>query len=259
MAGAYDILGLPSGATRDELEAAYAARRAEYAVERFADLPDEFRQLAAQRVADLEAAYRDLRATLAAPVRLDPEAERRRGWETGAALLVLLLLALSVPLLRGNAVPSRTVAATGAEAAVLSSSLAPDFTAQSLDGTSVNLAQFKGQVVLLNFWATWCPPCVRETPRLVRVAEQYRGKGLVVLGINTTYQDDEAKVRQFVRDQAISYAVLLDREGAVGKKYPARLMPTTYLIDPEGRIVSTKVGEVDEAALKEQVEALLPK
>jgi peroxiredoxin len=78
-----------------------------------------------------------------------------------------------------------------------------------------------------------------------------------VLGVNTTYQDDAEKVRRFVADQRIAYPVLLDPEGQIGEKYPARLMPTTYLLDRDGRIVHTKVGEVEAAALSKQIEALL--
>jgi peroxiredoxin len=257
MATAYDILGIRPEATREELEAAYAAKRAEYAAERHATLPDELQQLAAQRRAEITDAYQELRSALAAPPRLGPEAQRRRDRETIVVLLMLLLLALTVPLLRGIAVPARTVTATGAEAAALTSDVAPNFRLQTLDGQTVSLSDFKGKVVLINFWATWCPPCVRETPRLVRVAETYKNQGLVMLGINTTFQDDPVKVRQFARGQGISYPVLLDPEGAASEKYSSRLMPTTYLIDRNGKIVHTKVGEVDEATLTEQVKVVL--
>jgi peroxiredoxin len=257
MATAYDILGIRPDASREELEAAYAARRAEYATERHAGLPAELQELAARRRSVIASAYQELRAALASPTRLAPEIERRRDRETLIAVLLLVLLALPVPLLRGVGVPPRTAVATGAEVAALTSELAPDFTAPDLDGNPVTLSDFEGQVVLINFWATWCPPCVRETPRLVRIADTYRDQGLVVLGVNTTYQDDPAKVRQFVGDQRMGYPVLLDTDGAVGAKYPARLMPTTYLIDRQGRIVHTKVGEVDEATLAEQVRQAL--
>lgn len=257
MASAYDILGIGPEATREELEAAYALKRTEYAVERVSTLPEEFQRLAAQRRAEITAAYQELRSALAAPLSLDPQAERRRDRETIVVLLMLVLLALTVPLLRGVAVPARTVTATGAEAATVTSGIAPDFTVQTLDGQTVSLSDFKGQVVLINFWATWCPPCVRETPRLVRVAETYKDEGLVVLGINTTYQDEPSKVQQFARDYDVPYPILLDTEGVVGEKYPSRLMPTTYLIDRDGRIVHTKVGEVDEATLTEQIKAVL--
>jgi cytochrome c biogenesis protein CcmG/thiol:disulfide interchange protein DsbE len=170
---------------------------------------------------------------------------------------VLVVLALVVPLLRGIAVPQRTVTAIGADAATLNMNPAPDFTLEAADGRQVSLSDFKGQVVLLNLWATWCPPCVRETPRLVRVYDKYRDQGFVILAINTTYQDDRAKVAQFVRDQRVSYLVLLDVNGEFGQKYGARLLPTSYLVDRSGKIVMTKVGEVDEAQLEEQVQALL--
>ena len=257
MDSAYELLGIGRDATRPELDAAYAARKAEYDPVRLGDLPEEFVALAAQRRAALDAAYRDLRPAVAAPLHLAPAVERRRDRETLAALLVLVMLALAVLLLRNVAVPERTVSVVGAEAAALGSEVAPDFALQTLDGKAVRLSDYKGQVVLINFWATWCPPCVREIPRLVRVSETYRDQGLVVLGINTTFQDDRGKVAQFVRDQGISYPVLLDETGEVGQIYPARLMPTTYLIDRSGRIVHTKVGEVDEATLSEQVLALL--
>ncbi len=257
MTNAYELLGIGTDATREELAAAYAGKRAEYAAKRHANLPDDLQQLAAERRAAFADAYRQLRSALAAPPRLAPGAERRRDRETIAAVLVLLLLALSVPLLRGIAVPERTAVAEGAEAAALTSQIAPDFTLQTLDGASVTLSSLRGKVVLINFWATWCPPCVREIPRLVRVAETYQDQGLVVLGVNTTYQDDPAKVRQFAHDNGISYPVLLDAEGVASEKYPARLMPTTYLIDRSGKIVQNKVGEVDEATLNEQVHALL--
>jgi len=82
-------------------------------------------------------------------------------------------------------------------------------------------------------------------------------QGVVVLGVNTTFEDDLEKVKQFVRDQGVGYAVLLDPDGVVAEKYPARLMPTTYVIDPNGKIIHTKVGEVDEATLTEQIAAIL--
>lgn len=257
MLTAYDMLGIGPNATRHDLDAAYAEKQAQYAAERSAHLPPEFQQLAAQRRTELATAYHALRPALAAPPRLAPAAERRRDRETMIAVVVLLLLALSVPLLGGISVPERTAVAEGADAAALTSDVAPDFTLPTVDGQPVSLSDFKGKVVVLNVWATWCPLCVREIPRLVRVSETYKDQGLVVLGVNTTYQDDVAKVEQFARDQGISYPVLLDTAGDVGQKYPARLMPTTYLIDRNGKIVHTKVGEVDEATLNEQVQGLL--
>lgn len=257
MATARELLGVGPQATRHELDAAYAAKRAAYDVERAAELGEEFVAVAEQRQAEFATAYRSLRTGIAAPVELTPAHLRRRDRETIAALAVFVALALLVLLLRNVAVPERTVSAQGADAAALASKPAPNFTLESLDGREISLADLKGKVVLLNFWATWCPPCVREIPRLVRVADKYRDQGLVVLGVNTTFQDDQAKVTQFVREQGITYPILLDVTGEVGQKYTSRLMPTTYIIDQAGKIVHTKVGEVDEQTLEEQVLALL--
>ena len=257
MTTTYDLLGITPAATREDLEAAYAARRAAYDPARVAGLGEEFVRITTQRRAELTAASQSLRTALAAPPRLTPEAERRRDRETVSALVVFALIALSVLLLRNVAVPPRTVAVTGADAAALTAQMAPDFQLEALDGGQVRLSDFKGRVVLVNIWATWCPPCVRETPRLVRIYDRYRDQGFVILGVNTTYQDDRAKVAAFARDQRITYPVLLDTEGAVGQTYASRLMPTSFLIDRDGKIVSVRVGEVDEAQLDEQVAALL--
>jgi cytochrome c biogenesis protein CcmG, thiol:disulfide interchange protein DsbE len=203
------------------------------------------------------AAYNRLRPALAAPARLSPAIERRRDRETLLAALLLVAVALLVPSLRTIAVPVRTVSPEGAAAAVLQAEVAPDFTLPATDGSQVRLADYQGQVVLINLWATWCPPCVRETPRLVRLYERYREDGFVLLGVNTTFQDDHAKVMQFVRDQAVSYPVLLDTQDTFGTTYRARVLPTSYLIDRQGKIVQIRVGEIDEAQLDEQIAALL--
>lgn len=257
MATAYDMLEIGPNASRAELDAAYAAKAAVYAAERHADLPDEIQQLAALRRAQITEAYQSLRAALAAPVRLTPAAERRRDRETILALLVLVAIALLMPLFRNVAAPTRSVQASGAETTQLTSEVAPPFTLKTIDGKQVSLADYKGQVVLLNLWATWCPSCVRETPRLVRLHEKYTAQGFAVLGINTTYQDEQAKIEQFVRDQRVSYPILLDTEDKFGSAYRARLLPTSYLISRSGKIVQVRVGEIDEAQLEEQITALL--
>lgn len=255
MATAYEVSGISADATHEELGAADTAKRTVHDLT--ADLGEGSVRRAAQRHAELAAAGASLRPALAAPPRLGPATERQRDRETAWALIVFVMIALLVPLLRGVAVPQRTVVATGADVAAVTTERAPDFQLEALDGSRVSLSDFKGRVVLINVWATWCPPCVREIPRLVRISTQYRGQGLVVLGVNTTYQDDRAKVATFVQEQGISYPVLLDSNNAIGQAYGARLLPTSYLIDHDGTIVHLRIGEVDEVQLREQVLALL--
>lgn len=254
---AYELFGLGPDATRAELDAAYAARRAAYDPARIAGMDEQMVQLAMRRRQELAMAYASLRPALAAPPRLDPATERKRDRQVILALVVLVFIALSVPLLRNVAVPNRSVMAEGADVAALTAKPAPDFQLESLDGTLVNLTDYRGQVVLINIWATWCPPCVREIPRLQRLFDRYQAQGFVLLGVNTTFQDERAEVAQFVRDQGITYPVLLDVDGEVGQAYGSRLIPSSYLIDQNGKIVHALVGEVSEAQLSEQIARLL--
>lgn len=257
MINAYELLGVGPRVNRDELDAAYAAKRATYAPEKVAGLGNEFERIAATRRAELEAAYRSLRVAVTAPERLAPEVERRRDWQTILALLLFLAFGLGLIGLRDIGQPQRTVSVEGADVAAKAAQVAPDFTMPALDGGEIRLADYKGKVVLINIWATWCPPCVREIPRLQRTYEQYNAQGFVLIGMNTTFQDDKAKVETFVRDQGMTYPIALDIDGKGAEDYAGRLMPTSYLIDQNGKIVSVTVGEVDEAKLKEQVAVLL--
>ena len=257
MATAYELLGIRVDATRSDLEAAYRAKRASYDPDQVADLGEEFVRLAAQRRAELTIAYNDLRSALAAPLALAPAKERQRDRETLVAIVVFVVIALSIPLLRGIAVPVQVVRATGPNVAALQSKPAPPFRLPQLGGGEVSLADLKGKVVLINLWATWCPSCVRETPRLVRLAEQYQADGLVVLGVNTTFQDDRAEVEKFVRDYKVTYPVLIDLQDDFRDGYTAQLLPTSYLIDREGNIVQIKVGEIDETQLEAKIREVL--
>lgn len=185
------------------------------------------------------------------------QVERRRDWETIMVIMGCLLLIGLVVGFWDVAVPPRTATPQVADGGELIHQVAPDFALTNLNGTMVRLADFKGKVVLINVWATWCPPCVRETPRLVRLADEYTAHGLVVLGVNATYQDTEADVRAFVAQQQMSYPVLLDPDNVVGLRYPTRLMPSTFLVDRAGLIRAVRVGEIDEQQLMEQISMLL--
>ncbi|MBU6430528.1 MAG: redoxin domain-containing protein, partial [Cyanobacteria bacterium REEB65] len=124
---------------------------------------------------------------------------------------------------------------------------APAFTLHDLKGHAVSLADFKGRVVLLNFWATWCPPCRFEIPAIVRVYNRFRSKGLVVLGVSM--DDDPAKtVPGFLADfkkakhVAIDYPILQGDDDVASLYGGIRGIPTTFLIDRQGRIAGRHVG-----------------
>lgn len=121
-------------------------------------------------------------------------------------------------------------------------SRAPDFTARSLDGEPVSLESFRGRVVLLNIWATWCAPCVWEMPALERLYRELGSDDFVVVAVNVDAAgaagigSSSAKVRAFVRERGLTFPVLLDPEGTVQQLYQVVGLPTSLLIDRDGRI-----------------------
>ena len=119
-------------------------------------------------------------------------------------------------------------------------SIAPDFTLQDSDHT-VTLSQFRGQVVLLNFWATWCAPCQVEMPWLADLGRQYRSRGLEIIGLSVD-EDDRNAVARFVSERHIDYPILL-KDRAVADAYGGvRYLPQTFLIGRDGRIISRAFG-----------------
>lgn len=123
-------------------------------------------------------------------------------------------------------------------------SQAPDFTLKDLKGQNVSLSQFKGKVVLLDFWASWCPPCQASTPFLVEMHKKYGSKGLVVLSINR--KEDPATVEAYVKKHGIENPVLLDDADAAKNLYPSQGIPTFVLIGRDGKILWKQIGYGDE-------------
>ena len=117
---------------------------------------------------------------------------------------------------------------------------APDFELEFLDGERRALSEFRGNVVFLNFWATWCPPCRQEMPSMQALHERYAESGLAVLAVDL--QEADATVRKFVDDFHLSFSILLDTEGRIGGMYGVRSIPTTYIIDRKGMVLAGAVG-----------------
>jgi peroxiredoxin len=137
---------------------------------------------------------------------------------------------------------------------------ATEFSLRDIDGKTVRLSDYRGSVVVVNFWATWCTPCHAEMPHLDRLYKQYRDQGFVVLSIAMDGPETIAGVAPTVRRLALSYPVLLDEETRVVASYnPRREAPFTLIIDRNGAIVWTKVGysSGDEIALEKQIQANL--
>jgi len=128
-----------------------------------------------------------------------------------------------------------------------------DFRLQDIDGKRWTLAEQRGRVVLVNYWATWCPPCRTETPGLVRLANEYRGRGVEVVGI--TLDENFTAVREFVAEYHIPYPILLPSDAS--NLTMIESIPVTLLYDRQGRLAKRYVGAVSETTLKRDVEQLL--
>ncbi len=125
---------------------------------------------------------------------------------------------------------------------------APDFEIELIDGETVTLSGYRGKVVLLNFWGTWCPPCRAEMPALQRAWEEYKDRGVVFLG--AAIYDEKADVEKFAEAFGITYPLGIDLMGDLTVDYKVTQYPTTFLIDREGNEVRRIVNPVNEAFLR---------
>ncbi len=119
------------------------------------------------------------------------------------------------------------------------SNIAPDFTLNDLQDSTHTLSEYRGKVVLVDFWATWCAPCILEVPGLVKLYNEYKEKGLVILGMSL--DTDQKRLRNFVAKNKVEYPVLI-KARAVSALYAVRAIPTAYLIDKNGKIVEKFIG-----------------
>ncbi len=117
-----------------------------------------------------------------------------------------------------------------------------DFTLTSLEGQEYTLSKLKGNVVILDFWATWCPPCRREIPHLVEIYEKYKEKNLIVIGVST---EEKATLENFQKQNQITYPVLLGTN-EIFQKFGVKSIPHTIFIDRKGNVRKTQIGFADE-------------
>ena len=123
---------------------------------------------------------------------------------------------------------------SGTTSAVETAKAAPDFTLKRFSGDNLRLEEYRGKVVLVNFWASWCGPCRQEMPILDKIQKRYAAMGLVILGVNV--DSDEAKARDVAGDANVSFPLLLDSEQKVSHDYAVAGMPFTVLVDRDGTI-----------------------
>lgn len=135
--------------------------------------------------------------------------------------------------------------------------LAPDFTLVGTDGAAYTLSGLRGRPILINLWASWCAPCRAEMPAIQRLHEEFQAQGLLVLAVNMTSQDDETAARLFAEEYGLTFPILLDLDGEVGRLYQNRALPSSYFVDPNGVIQEVVIGgPMAEALLRTRVENL---
>ncbi len=183
----------------------------------------------------------------AAPVPVPPAANhaRRNAW-----IILALVVIVGIMLLAPRIFKPRSTTIT----ADPKGQMAPDFALKDLNGKTVKLSDFRGKGVVLNFWATWCPPCKTEMPWFVDLEQRYGSQGLAVVGVAL---DDasEKQIADFVKDMGLNYTVLIGRESTAEAYGGVQMLPTTFYIDREGKIVERVFGlvsrkEIEENAVK---------
>jgi cytochrome c biogenesis protein CcmG/thiol:disulfide interchange protein DsbE len=248
MASYYSILEVSPTASVDEIHTAYQRQRERYDLERLADMAPELRQTAEERIELLETAY----ATLSDPIQRAsydqsltkpkaPTAQRSKGLSKreiltalGGAVIGLFVIGI-VWFLSGQGAeqPLPPVGELNRPA--------PDFTLPGLDGREVRLQDYRGKVVLINFWGTWCEPCKEETPALQAMYEKLADQGLMIIGVDLRNQERAgdagiADVQAFIDQYNVTYPIALDVDGEVARAFQIYPIPTTFFIDPSGTI-----------------------
>jgi len=137
---------------------------------------------------------------------------------------------------------------------------APEFTLRSLEGRTASIASFRGKVVMVHFWATWCPPCVEEIPTLEKLYRAHAGKDLEILAVSVN-DGGADEVRPFMQKNRLSLPVLLDPGQSAARSYGTFKFPETYLVDREGIVSRKIIGAVDwtSPAAQEVIQAMLEK
>jgi peroxiredoxin len=176
-------------------------------------------------------------------------------------ILVVVIFVVASMLLAGHFISKRASAAP-AGAALTSADpagrAAPDFELKSIDGKSYKLADLRGKAVLLNFWATWCPPCKIEIPWFIELQKQYANQGLVVVGVAMDDDTNKQKVvADFANQMKIDYPILLGTDQVADQYGGVDALPTTFFIGRDGKIVRRVMGLAGHSEFEEAIQAAL--
>ncbi|PZC43211.1 MAG: cytochrome c biogenesis protein CcmG, thiol:disulfide interchange protein DsbE [Chloroflexi bacterium] len=171
----------------------------------------------------------------------------------GIAILIVAILITLFTVFLATGLSNRT-SATGRSGEQLIDKKSPDFLAVGIDGDPVSLSNYLGLPIVLNFWASWCPPCRDETPHFEKIWRLYRQKDVVVLGINV--QDTLADADEYIREFDVTFTNAIDKNGKIMVDYGVTGLPVTFFIDRDGIIIGRWVGSIGESSLQLRAEAL---
>lgn len=138
-----------------------------------------------------------------------------------------------------------------------STAMAPDFTLPTSDGKTLKLSDLKGKIVIIDFWATWCPPCRKGIPDLISLKKKYGSKGLEIVGISVDQPETKPEVVPFIKEYGINYPVVYSNNSVVQQYGGIRSIPTSFIIDREGKIVASYVGLYPESTYEKHIKELL--
>lgn len=171
-------------------------------------------------------------------------------------LLLLVMVVFGISWIQFTRLPLDAANLDQLIAAPSTGFLANDFSLTGLDGKSYQLSAFRGKPVILNFWATWCPPCRAEMPAFERVWQRYNQGDVVILAVNQ--RESPLTVERFEQNVVdVSFPILLDSQGEASRLFLVTGLPTTFFIDAEGRIQAVSMGGMDEATLLASVQKII--
>jgi thiol-disulfide isomerase/thioredoxin len=187
-----------------------------------------------------------------------PRATRRRKKKTeidprliilGSIALIILAVGLMIVTRDNNSTAAQTTDTASVK-------IVPDFTLAGLEDSKISLSDFRGHYVLLNFWATWCPPCQAELPELQAYYTAYRSKGFILLGIDV--QEDPTTVSTFLQQRGFDFPVGVDVTGAVHASFGTNSLPLSVLVGPNGELIKMwRPGAITRSMLEQDVTPLL--
>ena len=158
---------------------------------------------------------------------------------------------------KGSEVEETATTSKNLEIGLQEGNKAPNFGLKTLDGQKVKLSDMVGKKVILNFWATWCPPCKAEMPHMQDFYEEQKNNQVTILAVNlTTSEKSSDNIGSFVKDYGLTFPIVLDSDGQVGQTYQAVTIPTSYIIDTKGVIRKKIVGPMDKEMMTELLQSV---